>query len=835
MPNQTVETPQRKAAQSAGQKRSRGRGWRLPSLYFDWLQKDNPTGTVDRLPELHDSYETNIPGMYCVGDLRGIPLIKLAAESGHELLGHLEADERFQQQRKTRDEDRYDLVIVGAGPAGLSAALRAQKLGYRFVVLETARAFNTIKGFPAGKPIYVTPADPPMESELRFEDGTKETLLEQLNATISDHDLPIRVDETVKRVEADKRGFTVHASSGEFKSLRVIVAIGRAGNPRRLKVPGEEKAKVYSRLIDPTHHNDEDVLVVGGGDSALEAAVALAKSGNRVTLSYRREQLSRPKERNVQKLEEQVEEGRITKLLSSTVKRIDDESVTLDVKGEERQLPNDTVYTLIGTEIPIAFFRRSGIQLEGDREPAGRVKIAASLLFASTLYFGKKAPTTEVSGLGDFLRLPTAFMEMAWPQAVAALIAWLSFMGMLGTGLYLAVHFGRRAPSFFGGLWRGFKHSYFIAAFLLFGAIYLTHNLAGNSLLGLAPGFWYTMMYSATIVVFGWRRIHVRPTGYIKRQTLALMAFQLVPLFLLPLIVLPWLGEHGFLGDWVMHNVFPDGSYWRAYGFILAWPLFIHTLAIGQPTTFWLILGLLQTFLIIPWLNLRWGKGAYCGWICSCGALAETLGDEYRTKAPHGPTAKQTDNAGQVVLWFAGGMTLLMLGRSLLGTPEIASGVKQVYEIGVDIILAGVIGVGMYFFLSGRVWCRFFCPLAALMHIYTRFSVYRIMANKHRCISCGICTKVCHMGIDVMGYANRGVPMNDVQCVRCSACVVNCPLQVLTFNEVSHVDLDNVAYHNEHIPLKRGWASGLPKRDIDALVAEEQQKQAQEESHTEHG
>ena len=137
-------------------------------------------------------------------------------------------------------------------------------------------------------------------------------------------------------------------------------------------------------------------------------------------------------------------------------------------------------------------------------------------------------------------------------------------------------------------------------------------------------------------------------------------------------------------------------------------------------------------------------------------------------------------------------------------------------------MLAGVIGLGVYFHFSGRVWCRFFCPLAALMHIYARFSPYRIMANKKRCISCNICTKVCHMGIDVMNFANKGIPMNDVQCVRCSACIVNCPLQVLTFGAVGSTDLENKKYKNTGFPLARGWQSGLLQKDIDMLVAEEE-------------
>jgi polyferredoxin len=133
----------------------------------------------------------------------------------------------------------------------------------------------------------------------------------------------------------------------------------------------------------------------------------------------------------------------------------------------------------------------------------------------------------------------------------------------------------------------------------------------------------------------------------------------------------------------------------------------------------------------------------------------------------------------------------------------------EMYELLVDIVFAGVIGLGTYFFMSGRTWCRFLCPLAALMHIYARFSVYRIFSDKKKCISCSICTKVCHMGIDVMSYANKGIPMNDVQCVGCSACIVKCPMDVLTFGKLRAPDLNNQQYITSPMSVKSGWGSGL--------------------------
>jgi len=211
------------------------------------------------------------------------------------------------------------------------------------------------------------------------------------------------------------------------------------------------------------------------------------------------------------------------------------------------------------------------------------------------------------------------------------------------------------------------------------------------------------------------------------------------------------------------------------------------------------VIGLVQTFVIIPLIVHRWGKGAYCGWICSCGALAETLGDRQRHKMPHGPRWNRLNMTGQVILALA--FLLFALRAVTWAWPEtalaglFAGGLRLYYHV-VDIFLAGIVGVGMYFWFSGRVWCRFACPLAALMHLYARFSRFRIFPEKSKCISCNVCTSVCHQGIDIMNFANKGLPMEDPQCVRCSACVQECPTGTLAFGRydaAGAITLDRVA------------------------------------------
>jgi NosR/NirI family nitrous oxide reductase transcriptional regulator len=207
----------------------------------------------------------------------------------------------------------------------------------------------------------------------------------------------------------------------------------------------------------------------------------------------------------------------------------------------------------------------------------------------------------------------------------------------------------------------------------------------------------------------------------------------------------------------------------------------------------WLAISFVQTFVVIPLIIRRWGKGAYCGWICSCGGMAETLGDAHRHKMPHGPVWNRVNMIGQGFLAVC--LFLLVTRMISWGFPDsfVGSAYTAVlkgipvfnYTWFIDLLFAGIIGFGLYFHFSGRVWCRFACPLAALMHIYARFSRFGIVAEKKKCISCNVCTSVCHQGIDIMNFANKGLPMQDPECVRCSACVQSCPTGVLTFGRVN--------------------------------------------------
>ncbi len=815
--------------------------------YFNWLQKGNPTGLVDRFPEIDENGHTSVKGVYVIGDLTGIPLLKLAAEGGKKIIDVFDADQQLQSQRKTITDSVYDIVIVGGGISGISAGIEALKRGYKFIILESAKKFSTVVNFPKGKPIYSEPASVQQRASLKINDGTKESLLEDLHQQIASLQLPVSEGEMVDVIKKKGEVFEVVSKKGTYKAFRVILAIGKSGNARMLNVPGENLPKVYNRLFDPNDHHSEEVLVVGGGDSAIETANAIAEVGNHVTISYRKPEFARPKEGNVEKLNALAATGRITLMMESQVKEVREKEVVMKAKDGETTIKNDAVYAMIGRELPLDFFRRSGIKLSGELTRENKLWLSLGLLFAGVIYFGKSA---ELQLLTDgmrfqswgeifsflfsgtfvinFLKLPVTIVQHSsdWSALLKNSIAYISFIGTIALGVWAIIVVVKKASTLFSTSWNVFKYSYFAVAMVLFCVAFFGSKYFDYHLLDKQPSFWYAFLYTTTIVAFGLRRMYVKPTRYIKLQTWSLILIQAFPLFLFPESICPALHKANLMHPWLLDNLFPsyspggDPTFWRAYGLILAWPLFISNLVYGQPTTAWLVISLVQTFVIIPLIVTKWGKGAYCGWICSCGAMAETLGDEYRKTALHGPKPKKWENLGQIVLFSIAIVTIAALLTSYFGKSipflnfyKFNAQAIKVYSIIVDIVFAGVLGVGVYFFFSGRVWCRFMCPLAALMQIYARFTRYRIFADKKKCISCNICTSVCHMGIDVMSFANKGIPMNDVECVRCSACVVNCPMEVLSFGELPKSDPVNKLYQSinikDHMLTKEDWRSGL--------------------------
>ncbi|HTK70627.1 MAG TPA: NAD(P)-binding domain-containing protein, partial [Candidatus Eisenbacteria bacterium] len=617
-----------------------------------------------------------------------------------------------------------------------------------YKLLEAREPFSTIVDFPKAKPIYTYPRAMKPAGTLQVTATVKEPLVEELRSQAKAAGIEAQPFD-VDRLERASGEIRVHGGNGEpLRARRVIVAIGRSGSYRALGVPGEDMDRVYHRLHDPNDFAQMDVLVVGGGDTAVETAVALAQSGARVTLAHRKPELTRPKPDNREGLERLTRDGSIRLLLDTKVREIRDKTVVLDTRGGTEEIPNDAVFEMIGREAPLDFFRRSGIRIAGEIRPMGWAALAAFVLFCSWLYNWKSGGS----------------MSAFWSAR-----HWFPFnLPDLLHDAGGAIARDAADPSTLTGI--------------------VAISASG-------PAFWYTLAYSLIVLVFGIRRIQRRRTPYVAVQTWTLIAVQVLPLFLLPEIILPWMGAHGLLPRALADALFPQVTYghgreyWRAYGLILAWPLNVYNIFTHDPLWAWIAIGFVQTFVLIPLGIYYFGKGFYCGWICSCGALAETLGDTHRHKMPHGPGWNRLNMAGQIVLLIAFLILIARIVGWILPDGNAIDRVfdpwlKEPYKWLVDVFLAGVVGYGLYFWFSGRVWCRFFCPLAALMHIYARFSRFAIVPDKKKCISCNVCTSVCHQGIDIMSFANKGAPMQDPECVRCSACVERCPTGVLQFGQV---------------------------------------------------
>lgn len=319
-------------------------------------------GTATRgvdIPLVNSQFESNIPGIFIAGELGGMGLIRNALEQGRQ------AVEALCKQRPRGQQD-LDLVIVGAGPAGFAASLAAQAKNLRFVTLEQESLGGAVFQYPRGKLVMTAPAQLPIVGEINFKHTSKENLLAFWREAERKAGLKINYQERVEDIARNQTdGFVVRSTRGEYHARNVLLAIGRRGTPRKLGVPGEELPKVVYRLIDPEQYVGQQVLIVGGGDSALEAATSIAAiDGAHVTLSYRGAVFDRAKPTNRRKLEEAMKSGALDVRMKSQVKQITPQAVTLDLQGKQTEVANQTVIVNAGGVLPNDFLRKIGIAIE---------------------------------------------------------------------------------------------------------------------------------------------------------------------------------------------------------------------------------------------------------------------------------------------------------------------------------------------------------------------------------------------------------------------------------------------------------------------------------------
>jgi len=311
------------------------------------------------IPYVRDTFETNIDGVYIAGELGGMGLIRNAVTQGKQAVGYAG------RGLGGRDPAVHDIAIVGAGPAGMAATLEAKKRGFRYVTLEQEETGGALLSYPRQKIVMTQPMDLPLYGKCRFTEIAKEELLDIFRDVLRKTGVEVRTRERVEEVTRRNGHFEIRSNQGVYAASKVLLTIGRRGTPRKLSVPGEESSKVTYKLIDAEQYAGKSVLVVGGGDSAVEAALALARQpGTRVDLSYRRNAFPRIKDRNRELLDQTVAAKKVAVLLESEVKSIERERVHLEVAGKPVEIANDYVIVSIGGEVPTEFLQRIGIRTE---------------------------------------------------------------------------------------------------------------------------------------------------------------------------------------------------------------------------------------------------------------------------------------------------------------------------------------------------------------------------------------------------------------------------------------------------------------------------------------
>ena len=311
------------------------------------------------IPLVDDSFETNVKGIYIAGELGGMGLIRNAIEQGKSAMAALV------KSLSKKSNNQYQVAIIGAGPAGIAATLSAKQQGLIYLTLDQDSLGGTVFQYPRGKIVMTQPVKLPVVGDMHFKETSKEDLLEFWNGVEKSTGIRINYQEAVDRIETVPGGFHITSRKNKYTVDRVLLAIGRRGTPRKLGVPGEELSKVVYRLIDPEQYRDQKVLIVGGGDSALEAALAIAdEAGSQVSLSYRSDSFSRAKAKNRDRIDSYAANGKIKLFLPSNLTKIEPTQVTLDYAGNQVNLPNDAVIINAGGILPSGFLKEIGIDVE---------------------------------------------------------------------------------------------------------------------------------------------------------------------------------------------------------------------------------------------------------------------------------------------------------------------------------------------------------------------------------------------------------------------------------------------------------------------------------------
>jgi len=335
------------------------------------------TSSRPDIPVLSDDLETSVPGVFIAGELGGIGLIYHAINQGVKVISTI-AGQLHKNKRADESRDIVDVLIIGCGPAGIAAALKAQELGLRYKLIAQDDIGGTVRKYPRKKLVLTQPVDLPIYGRMKRTQYMKEELIELWEGIFLD--VGIEFQPYVKFTDLERcsdGSLLATTSAGVFHCRNLVLVLGRRGTPRRLNVPGEVSERVLYQLLDAADYNHQNLLVVGGGDSAIEAAHALAvQPGNRVTLSYRRHAFFRIKQRNRERIESLNREGKVEILFNSRIKKIESRDVLLEIEPEdsgqthEMVIPAEYVFVFAGGEPPYPLLKKIGVRFgnESDSE-----------------------------------------------------------------------------------------------------------------------------------------------------------------------------------------------------------------------------------------------------------------------------------------------------------------------------------------------------------------------------------------------------------------------------------------------------------------------------------
>ena len=676
-----------------------------------------------QLPELTADYESSVNGLYIVGDLADAPVIKIALNQGWEVARKI----ALKSDAKGTDPSILDMAIVGAGPSGIGAALACKEAGLSYLVIERERPFHTIQNFPLHKHIFAEPRHIESRAGLWFGDGLKEDLVERWDHELSAHGLQIEQPREVVDIKKDKHGvFTLFTKrEGETTQYRARRVMLCIGRRGGVRRLGCE-GEEGGQVAYALANPDEwrgKKIAVVGAGDTAAEALLTLCDHNTVTAIVRGEDFTRVKPENRKRIQQKISEGRIRVLYNSHVRSVEKGQIVVTTKA-------------------------------GANEVVPNDQVFA--LIGADLPIG-------------FLRRIGVKMEGTWDRKR---ITWL-VCSMVIAYLFYAMKETKQWFPFSPSGWAGFHK-----------AIELH---VGSRTLG--GGFWGTVIYSLIITTFGIQAARRYPSRHQKIRYASLIGSQWILLFILPEFIVPLFMKAVHASQNLIENS------WRFYGVVLPWPLFSYNVdatdGAGHGSAFWLALGVVSSFVVIPIVCVFHGK-RFCTWVCGCGGLAETLGDRWRHLAPKSDRALQMESMGTLVLAICAVMSAIIANDTyhfikLGGLSSVKAFKANYYDLVVDFWLSGAIPVGLYPIFGGKIWCRFWCPLAKYMQFISKYFGRLSIQSNDQCIGCGQCTRYCQVGIDVQHFAQRSKEFSnkETSCIQCGICIEVCPMDVMKFGRRS--------------------------------------------------